>query len=172
MMMRIARYGAIVLLLVALGIPAPAQTSVGPVISQVQNDFGFGAEIVSPRFLGDAFAVSATGKLNYLPAADWQAYGFGAVSLLAGITSPTPTSNLYGKAGLVAIVPSDEVAGYDVALGALGAFGFEFFFTEERRGSYYIELGGVGTGAEADARAGSPIYANGFLTNVGVRYYF
>lgn len=142
------------------------------IVSQVQNDFGFGFELVSPRFLGNAFAISATGKLNYVSSADWEPYGFAALSVLAGITSPTPTSNLYGKAGVVAIMPGDAVATDAVALGALGAFGFEFFFTQRRRGSYFIELGGVGTGAEADAISGSPIYANGFLANVGVRYYF
>jgi len=52
--------------------------------------------------------------------ADWERCGYGALSLLAGITSPTPTTNLFG--------------------------------------------------AEADALPGEPIYANGFLANVGVRY--
>jgi hypothetical protein len=147
--------------------------SFGGVVSQVQNDFGFGLEMVSPRFLRGSFAVAATGKLNYVAGADWERYGYGTLSLMAGITSPTPTTNLYGKAGIVGVIPSDDVArDYDVGLGALGAFGFEFFFSEERNGSYFIELGGVGTGAEADAMAGEPIYANGFLANVGVRYYF
>jgi hypothetical protein len=104
--------------------------------------------------------------------ADWERYGYGSISLLAGITSPTPTTSLYGKAGIVGVVPTDDVAeDYDVGFGALGAFGFEFFFSEQRTGSYFIELGGVGTGAEADALGGEPIYANGFLANVGVRYY-
>jgi hypothetical protein len=72
----------------------------------------------------------------------------------------------------VAVLPNEDVAGYDLALGALGAFGFEFFFSQDRNAGYFIELGGVGTGAEADAIPGDPIYANGFLANVGVRYYF
>ena len=82
--------------------------------------------------------MSASGRINYLTGADWKSYGSAELSLLAGITSPTPTSRLYGKAGVVTVLPSDEVAGYDVAFGALGAFGFEFFFTRERRGRYYF----------------------------------
>jgi hypothetical protein len=37
--------------------------------------------------------------------------------------------------------------------------------------SYFIELGGVGTGANADKVTGNPIYSNGFLISVGFRGY-
>ena len=72
----------------------------------------------------------------------------------------------------MALIPSGDVSEEDIYLGAVGAFGFEFFFTQGRRGSYFIELGGVGTAAEADKLDRSPVFANGFMTNVGVRYYF
>ena len=35
--------------------------------------------------------------------------------------------------------------------------------------NYFIELGGVGTGAKADKIAFKPIYSNGFLIDVGFR---
>jgi hypothetical protein len=146
--------------------------SAAPVISSYQNDFGFGFELMSPNFAGGALAVSVSGKMNYLATADWKPYFNGEISLISGLFAPVPTHRLYGKAGLVAIFPTDDVSDDEMILGALGAFGFEFFFTEERGGSYFIELGGVGIGAEADNVPGSPVYANGFLTNVGVRYYF
>jgi hypothetical protein len=146
--------------------------SVSPVITSHQNDFGFGFELMSPSFAGGALAVSVSGKMNYLATADWKPYFSGEISLISGLFAPAPTHRLYGKAGLVAVLPTDDVSDDDMILGALGAFGFEFFFTEERGGSYFIELGGVGTGAEAENVPGSPVYANGFLTNVGVRYYF
>jgi hypothetical protein len=37
--------------------------------------------------------------------------------------------------------------------------------------SYFIELGGIGVGANADKVPGKPIYSNGFLISVGVRGY-
>lgn len=146
--------------------------SLAPVISSYQNDFGFGLELTSPSFAGGALAVSAAGRMHYLATADWEPYFSGEISLLSGLFAPAPTHRLYGKAGVVTLFPSDEVSDDDMIFGALGAFGFEFFFTDERRGSYFVELGGVGIGAEADELPGAPVYANGFMTNVGVRYYF
>ncbi len=51
-------------------------------------------------------------------------------------------------------------------------FGFEFFFTENtnRNPSYFIELGGIGTGAIANKLSSNPIYSNGFLISVGYRF--
>lgn len=153
------------------GIPRTS-VAVAPVISSYQNDFGFGAEFLSPNFAGGALAVSAAGKMHYLATADWEPFFTGELSLLSGLFAPAPTHRLYGKAGLVAVFPTNDISEDDLILGALGAFGFEFFFNEDLQGSYFVELGGVGIGAEADRLPGSPVYANGFMTNVGVRYYF
>ena len=35
--------------------------------------------------------------------------------------------------------------------------------------NYFIEMGGVGTGAIAEKSIGKPIYSNGFLLSVGLR---
>lgn len=143
----------------------------GPVISSVQQDFGVGVELISPTFARDTLAISASAKLNYLTVANWRNYGSAELSLMAGMTSPWPTGRLYAKAGVVSLFPSDAVAGDDVLLGGLGAFGFEFFFNRRREGAYFIELGGIGTAARADALNTAPVFANGFIANVGVRYY-
>ena len=55
-------------------------------------------------------------------------------------------------------------------MGGYGLFGFEFFMNS--RNNYFIEIGGVGTGAVADKVANSPIYSNGLLINVGFRHQF
>ncbi|MFP4378078.1 MAG: hypothetical protein ACLFP4_13625 [Spirochaetales bacterium] len=78
---------------------------------------------------------------------------------------------LYGTSGVVLLIASKRFSTEGVVIGAHGGFGFEFFFSKERGGSYYLEFGGIGTAAVANALADSPIYANGFVSRVGVRYY-
>jgi len=150
---------------------AASNLGFGSVLQKNQNDFGFGAQIISPSFADDRLAVDASGTYNYVTGSTWAGYGSASLTLLAGLTAPSETHRLYGKAGVVALFPSDRVSSESIAIGALGGFGFEFFFTPERTGSYYIELGGMGTAAGADELEDSPVYANGFTTSVGVRYY-
>ena len=57
----------------------------------------------------------------------------------------------------------------DFVLGGYGLLGFEFY--PHRKGCYFIELGGVGTGATADKIPSSPIYSNGFLISTGIRFH-
>ena len=42
----------------------------------------------------------------------------------------------------------------------------------DKSSNYFIEIGGVGSGATADKVVGNPIYANGLMINVGYRYVF
>jgi hypothetical protein len=79
---------------------------------------------------------------------------------------------LYAEGGIVFLFPNPVFSDDDINLGGYGLFGFEFFFTEEtsRNPSYFIELGGIGTGAVADKIATNPLYANGFLISVGFRF--
>ena len=65
---------------------------------------------------------------------------------------------------------SDDV----VAVGGVGGFGFEFFTptnTMNAPVSYFIEIGGVGSGARAANLPGQPILLNGFLVQSGLRFY-
>ena len=52
-----------------------------------------------------------------------------------------------------------------------GKFKKEYTFMD-KSSNYFIEIGGVGSGATADKVVGNPIYANGLMINVGYRYVF
>ena len=65
------------------------------------------------------------------------------------------------------ILPNSDFSNKSSEFGGYGVFGFEF--KSRPIFGYYIELGGVGTGAIADELATNPIYSNGFLTKVGLR---
>jgi hypothetical protein len=65
---------------------------------------------------------------------------------------------------------SDEV----LAVAGIGGFGFELFppaNTIDAPVSYFIEIGGVGSGARATNLPGQPILLNGFLVQSGLRFY-
>ena len=49
-----------------------------------------------------------------------------------------------------------------------GLLGFEFLANQ--RLSYFVELGGMGTGAKADKTPLKPIYSNGFTASTGIRF--
>lgn len=68
------------------------------------------------------------------------------------------------------LFPSDAFSSRSVQFGGYGLFGFEFLLDQHMR--YFLEAGGVGTGARADRIEGAPIYSNGFVINVGVRAQF
>ncbi len=76
-------------------------------------------------------------------------------------------ARLYGEGGVLFILPNSAFSSSSVDVGGYGLFGFEFFMNPHV--NYYIELGGVGSGAKADKIALNPIYSNGFLIQTGFR---
>lgn len=77
---------------------------------------------------------------------------------------------LYGEGGVLILLPADEFSSESMEFGGYGLFGFEFFMN--KKANYYIEIGGVGTGAKADKIVTKPIYSNGLLISAGFRFHF
>lgn len=154
----------------------PNKLQVGFNLSQYQNDFGVGVNIVTPHIVNEslAFKFGYNNQWFEHAAADgldietvWTAYQ----NIQLGIRSRNPIIKdkvyIYGEGGLVIIMPNEKFSSESSELGGYGLFGFEFFVFD--RFSYYLEVGGVGTGAIANEIAFSPIYSNGILLNVGFR---
>lgn len=76
---------------------------------------------------------------------------------------------LYGEGGVITIFPSSDFSSDDMVFGGYGLFGFEFFFG--KMGNYFIEIGGIGTGAVADKIINRPIYSNGLSISTGFRFF-
>jgi hypothetical protein len=77
---------------------------------------------------------------------------------------------LYGEGGMIALFPSDNFSSESVVFGGYGVFGFEFYFYQG--GNYFIEIGGIGTGAIADKAVNQPVYSNGLMISTGFRIHF
>jgi len=141
-------------------------------VNQFHKDFGVGVHLISPYFLLAKVAVTAGVNLQWFEYYDgsettWTPYQ----SFQIGLRSRSPIIEnklfIYGEGGVLTILPNSDFSNKSSEFGGYGVFGFEF--KSRPIFGYYIELGGVGTGAIADELATNPIYSNGFLTKVGLR---
>ncbi len=148
--------------------------SFGFQLGQYQNDFGIGVNVASPYFLGNRVAIRAKGNFMWNEhlmdgKSTWSEYTNASVGVVAMAGEIANIIRLYGEGGVLFIFPNANFSTASSEVGGYGLFGFEFFFYQ--RGNYYIEIGGIGTGAVADKIATEPIYSNGLLINVGFRFH-
>jgi hypothetical protein len=139
------------------------------------QEFGFGVHLLTPEYKN--LRINVKTNLNWLNIPDAQGNQIWTEFLnnQIGINYQrciTSRINLYSEGGIVLLYPNVSFSDESVNFGGYGLFGFEFFFTENttRNPSYFIELGGIGTGAVANKIISNPIYANGFLISVGYRF--
>ena len=141
-------------------------------IGQYQRDFGLGVNITSPYFLHEYVAVRLRANFMFYEHPQnlemtWTPYTNFTLGLIGVGGTISDFARLYGEGGFILIIPDDEFSSSSSDLGGYGLFGFEFFMNPHI--NYYIELGGVGSGAQADKIALKPIYSNGFLVQTGFR---
>jgi hypothetical protein len=146
--------------------------SIGFHVSQYQRDFGIGLHFVSPYFLNSKIAVKVAGNLQWLEHYDgtettWSPYCNFQFGIRARQFIIEDKLFIYGEGGTVILISNSDFSSERHTIGGYGLFGFEF--KPSASFGYFIELGGMGTGARADKVAARPIYSNGFLTNVGFR---
>ncbi len=145
-------------------------------IGQYQNDFGIGLNLTSPYVLDKRVAIRLRGNLmwnehlNGESEVTWSPYSnlsLGVVGVAGEIGS---FARLYAEGGLIFLFPSDDFSSENSVSGGYGLFGFEFFMN--KHSNYFIEMGGIGTGAKADKVPTKPIYSNGLLLSTGFRFQF
>lgn len=145
---------------------------VGFNINQYQRDFGVGVHFISPYFLQSKVAVSAGANFQWFEhfnttETTWTPYQNFQLGLRGKNAIIENKLYIYGEGGIVTIFPNSDFSSKKTEFGGYGVFGFEF--KPVSKFAYYLELGGVGTGAKADKVTNQPIYSNGFLTKVGFR---
>ncbi len=141
-------------------------------INQFQKDFGLGLNFTSPYFVYDKIAVRLRSNLMFNEhiknlATTWTPYANISLGLVGVGGTIGDYIRLYGEGGAIGLLPSADFSSKKFEFGGYGLFGFEFFMNKYI--NYFIELGGIGTGAKADEIANKPIYSNGFLIDVGFR---
>jgi hypothetical protein len=153
--------------------------SIGYGVRKFHDDFGVGLTVTSPYFAKKKVAIQLSGAGAWLEGvqenrskATWMPYGNIGLDIIGVGAHISGCMRLYGKGGVVLIVPNSKFSSSAFTFGGAGAFGFEFIPKAEKHlVTYYIELGGIGTGARAEKLHDKPLHSNGFLVSVGLKYY-
>ena len=144
-------------------------------LNQYQNDFGLGLNLTSPYFASNRIALRLRGNVMFHQhpkdnETTWSPYSNVSLGLIGVGGIGGEFVRLYGEGGIIGLFPSSEFSAETFVFGGYGLFGFEFYM--DYGINYYIEIGGIGTGANADKILTSPIYSNGLLISVGFRFHF
>jgi hypothetical protein len=144
---------------------------VGFQLNQFQKDFGLGINITSPYFAGNNVALRLRGNYMFFEHVKnnetiWTPYSNISLGILGGSIVKN-FMRLYGEGGVIGILPSADFSSESFVMGGYGIFGFEFYMIENL--NFFIEMGGIGTGATADKVANKPIYSSGFMMSTGIR---
>lgn len=149
---------------------------IGFQLGQYQQDFGLGININSPYFAGDRIAFRLRGNImwnEHLTSSGlstWSTYSNLSLGVV-GVGGQIGNSiRLYGEGGLILLFPSSSFSSESTELGGYGLFGFEFYMNPFM--NYFIEIGGVGTGASEDKVPSQSVYSNGLMIQVGFRGQF
>lgn len=151
---------------------APNKLDIGFNVSQYQKDFGVGLHFRSPYFIMQSVAIKVGANIQWLEnfngtETTWTLYQNFQLGIRSRSAMVSDNIFIYGEGGVLTILPNRDFSYQSAVFGGYGLFGFEFRPIQQF--AYFIELGGVGTGATADKMASKPIYSNGFLSNAGIR---
>ena len=141
-------------------------------LNQYQSDFGLGLNVTSSYFANEKLAFRLRGNLMFNEhiqntTTTWTPYSNVSLGIIGVGGKIGDYIRLYGEGGLIGLFPSNDFSSEQFVMGGYGLFGFEFFMN--KIGNYFVEFGGVGTGAKEDKIATQPRYSNGFLISAGFR---
>lgn len=139
---------------------------------QIQNDFGLGVELVTPYFISDKMAFKIGYQLHWLEYLNgsqitWKTYN----SWQLGVKGRRPVLEqklfVTAEGGALFILPNDAFSSQDSDLGIYGLLGIDWVTTDQL--TLFMEFGGGGSKTRANKVAASPIFSNGFISQVGLR---
>ena len=155
--------------------------SIGMTIQRLQDNFGVSGTWSSRAFFNEKARITASGGVAWYPNGtgasgdqEWVPFGHSRFVLESGHRVGRSPLRLYGFGGAILIFRSERLSNDVLALAGTGGFGFEFFAPTSMMNapvSYFIEIGGVGSGARATNLPGQPILLNGFVLQSGLRFY-
>lgn len=144
-------------------------------LNEIQGDFGQGIQIETPALVKDYFNLKIRASqmfLNYdqLGENQWTPFYTTAIGISNAPEQVTKAVALYWEGGVMAIFPDSKFARPNTQWAGYGLFGFNFSFDPSF--CYFLEAGGIGSGAIADKSDNKRVYSNGFLIQVGFKIHF
>lgn len=142
-------------------------------LRQLSGDFGLGlnVDLPTPQYW-PTIRLAGTWQWQEIP--DGNSFAPASyLTLRAGVASKSfqiqERIRAYGEGGLLAVLPSDELAEDNFELGGYGLFGFEFFVEQYGGSSLFLELGASSAGNGLETRPGIPSFGAGFWVGAGFR---
>lgn len=142
-------------------------------LSNRQNDFGMGLNVLSPYFAKKSLAVRLNASIFWHQhrhvnnISKWSLYPTFNIAFRHRAKILEDKLYAYTEGGFVLLLPNAEFSNEKIDFGGYGLFGLEFY--SARFVSYFIELGGIGTGAR-EKGVGQNLYSTGFMANAGVKF--
>jgi hypothetical protein len=141
-------------------------SAIGMSVQRLQDTFALSGSWSSPAFFNDRARITTSGGVAWYPFAtngsgdqDWAPFGHWRLVLESGHRVGRAPLRLYGFGGAMLLFRSERLSDEVLAVAGIGGFGFEFFTpsnTTSAPVSYFIEIGGVGSGARATKLFGAP----------------
>ncbi|MBL7739613.1 MAG: hypothetical protein JNK14_10360 [Chitinophagaceae bacterium] len=150
--------------------------AIGFHINQFQNDFGIGLNLTSPYFAKHLAIKLRTSLMwnEFLPSGEnetvWASYANSQLGILLRTPVIENKINVYSEGGAAILFPNNKATARGNVIGGYGLFGFEFL--PKDKFNYFVEFGGIGTGAQTEKAEIIEVYSNGFLMSVGMRFNF
>jgi hypothetical protein len=154
---------------------SPKIRTMGFQLNQYHRDFGIGLNYAGKNFGKSNVSLRLKANLLNLEHIEnnstiWTPYSNTSIGFKITEKRLSNHVEVYTEGGFLTIFPQLNFSSQHIVLGGYGIFGIEYFF--DKRNSYFLELGGVGTGATADKLMNKPIYSNGFLIHVGYNFHW
>lgn len=161
--------------------PRAGNLALGFEITDFQNDYGLGLNLTTPYFFKDTMSVRLHGGIAWFEgvAADealndmdsqWIKYFPVRLGWVISVGLGSGLTRLYAEAGGLIYLGAKDIA-KDIVVGGYGQFGFEFFPAILSPVSYFFQAGGMGSSGKGTEIMTEPSVGNGFMMEVGFRWY-
>lgn len=160
--------------------PRAGNLALGFELTDFQSDYGMAFTFTTPYFFKKTMAVRLHGGLSWMeaipaddglePNYEWIRYFPVRLAWVISIGLGNGLNRLYAEAGGIMYLGADDIAS-DIVIGGYGEFGFELFPSMLSPVSYFIQAGGMGSSGEGSEILGEPSVGNGFMLDVGIRWY-
>ncbi|MCW8825177.1 MAG: hypothetical protein OQK78_02020 [Gammaproteobacteria bacterium] len=153
--------------------------SIGVTSSEVSNDEA-GAISIGTPFYNDLFQVKFSLVQAYKDGLKsgthaWYGYQIYNLGVAFNLREVPGLMRVYAEGGLNYINTSASLSTASAKVGRYGLVGAELYLNPNswlNCCSAYVEFGSTGKGVKADQLDGNPTIGHGFVSTVGLRYYF
>jgi len=155
--------------------------SIGITSSSISNDEAGMFSIASPIYR-DLYQIKFSLALAYKDGKSistgtnaWHGYNVYNLGVAVVLREVPGLLRVYAEGGINKIKPSASLSTQTAKIGRYGLVGTELYLNPNswlNCCSAYVEFGSTGKGLKADQLDGNPTIGHGFVSTVGLRYYF